>query len=141
LGDPLLDDSLISPDLKVCRLQVMVPHPHFRRNESNRQTIADSMRRDGWSGRPLLTHEHGPSLYQAWTGMHRLLAAEDAGLSEVPIVVMTRDQLNSIGLTDDLIDNDPYLDPKLQKLLARLPDSRPYRLMELERKRHATRGF
>ena len=50
--------------------------------------IADSMRGDGWVGRPLVLVSSGDGRYRALTGSHRLAAALDAGLPTVPVVVV-----------------------------------------------------
>lgn len=44
-------------------------------------SLVDSMRRDGWVGRPLLLVNG-----DAWTGSHRIAAAVAAGLEDVPCV-------------------------------------------------------
>jgi len=52
--------------------------------------IAAAMRRDGWQGRPLLIEEDVEGRLHAWTGSHRISAAREAGLIEVPCRVITR---------------------------------------------------
>ena|GEM_PF-2642702 len=52
--------------------------------------IAAAMRRDGWQGRPLLIEEDVDGRHSAWTGCHRISAAREAGLVEVPCRVITR---------------------------------------------------
>ena len=50
------------------------------------------MRRDGWSGRPLVVEETAPNRYQAWTGTHRLAAALRVGMKRVPVVLIDKDK-------------------------------------------------
>ena len=45
--------------------------------------IADSMRMRGWNGAPLVVL---PDYARAYSGTHRLAAAESAGLAEIPAV-------------------------------------------------------
>ena len=49
--------------------------------------LAQSMQQEGWRGNPLLVIDLGYG-YQALTGSHRLEAAREAGLDEVPAVVI-----------------------------------------------------
>src|SRR5256885_11963963 len=63
----------------------------------HRQRIAQSMREHGWKGLPLLVHNCKDGSYQAWMGMHRLLAASDAELTQIPVVLVTREQLYEAG--------------------------------------------
>ena len=51
-------------------------------------------------------------------GMHRLLAVRDARLQEIPVVIMTEDELRSIGFTDSEIDNDPCVLGRKVKVTA-----------------------
>ena len=55
--------------------------------------------------------------------VHRLLAARDAGLQEIPVVIMTKEQLRLVGFTDSEIDNDPWI---FRNKLSLLRDSCPY---------------
>lgn len=58
------------------------------------ERLAESMKRDGWEGRPVLVEElirqHGPQEpeYYAWTASHRIEAARRAGLATVPCLVI-----------------------------------------------------
>ena len=72
--------------------------PH-KLNEVNKpysaraETIAKRMRSHGWDGRRLLVEEvnnYGHPEYYAWTGSHRIEAAKQAGLTEIPCRVMTK---------------------------------------------------
>lgn len=61
--------------------------PHEVRRPAHLRALAARMRAHGWVGRPLLV-EHSPAHgYQAWTGSHRIAAAQLVGL-DVPIVVV-----------------------------------------------------
>lgn len=74
-----------------------------------RDVIAESMRVDGWLGRPLLLTVWGDGL-RALTGTHRLAAAEAADI-DVPVVIvddedLTAEQWDELDLAsrdDDLV--------------------------------------
>jgi hypothetical protein len=68
--------------------------------------IAAAMRRDGWQGRPLLIEEDLDGRLNAWTGSHRISAAREAGLVEVPCRVITRRE--SQDHLDRLSDTEGY---------------------------------
>ena len=53
------------------------------RDEDRVTEIADSMRANGWQGAPLVVL---PDYARAYSGTHRLAAAEQADLDEVPAV-------------------------------------------------------
>ena len=61
---------------------------HEVRDEAKFAALVDSMETSGWVGRPLLVVDEGGGDYVALTGSHRLSAALEAGLSEVPCVVV-----------------------------------------------------
>jgi hypothetical protein len=52
----------------------------------------------GWTGRPLLVEElDGGGAYQAWTGSHRLAAAREAGIDDIPTEGVNTERLASGG--------------------------------------------
>ncbi len=55
-------------------------------------TQAKIMRKEGWIGRPLLVADEGDRI-QAFTGSHRLAAAVEAGLDEIPVVHIPVEEL------------------------------------------------
>jgi ParB-like chromosome segregation protein Spo0J len=65
---------------------------HKVRSQRKLNELADDMKENGWQGRPLLVIERA-SDYQAWTGSHRIAAAEEAGLSTVPCYVIQERKL------------------------------------------------
>lgn len=66
--------------------RVIVPL-HEIRDFDKLHDLRRSMEADGWRGRPLLVMMINAE-YQALTGTHRLEAAIQAGLDEVPVVVI-----------------------------------------------------
>jgi hypothetical protein len=62
--------------------------------------LTESMRRTGWTGRPIVAHPVDGG-YQAWTASHRLAAAIAAKLPTVPVFVvdMTRSANATYQLT------------------------------------------
>lgn len=64
----------------------LVAAPHEVTDAAKVARIAAAMRVHGWQGEPLLAVRYGDG-YQAWTGTHRLAAAEQAGVS-VPLYVL-----------------------------------------------------
>lgn len=64
---------------------------HEIRDEERFNRLVDSMRKNGWQGRPILALETGDDEYQGWTGSHRLPAAQEAGLDEIPTVIISWD--------------------------------------------------
>ena len=59
--------------------------PHEVRDAAKLAVLTEAMRRDGWTGRPLLVLLDGETRC-ALTGSHRLPAAIAADLDEVPVV-------------------------------------------------------
>lgn len=60
---------------------------HDIRDLDKLHDLIRSMTADGWEGRPLLVMPIG-SCYQALTGTHRLEAAIQSGLSDVPVMLV-----------------------------------------------------
>ena len=61
---------------------------HEVRDEAKLLMLVEAMQAGGWTGRPLLVVDEGGGDYVALTGSHRLAAALESGLSEVPVVVV-----------------------------------------------------
>lgn len=77
---------------------------HDVKSPEKADEIADSMRRVGWKGRPVLV-VNDAGKRTAWTATHRLEAAKRAGLkpSDVPMLEINAEQLRSAGYNlDDL---------------------------------------
>ena len=60
------------------------------RSSKHVDEIADSMREDGWQGPPLLVMKDEDGNWQAWTGSHRIVAAQKADLDAIPVVSITK---------------------------------------------------
>jgi hypothetical protein len=55
-------------------------------------SLAREMKEKGWRGRPLAVARTDQGSVRAYTGSHRYRAAVDAGLAEIPVVVMTPEE-------------------------------------------------
>lgn len=83
--------------------------------------IADSMRRHGWQGPPLVVL---PELAISYSGTHRLRAAEAAGLEQVPAVSL-EDLFASCGLDlEAIVAAEDHLIVTMHRpeILSHLPD-------------------
>lgn len=56
-------------------------------NQSKFEDIAADMKENGWQGDPILAYEGGNGM-QSVTGSHRIYAAREAGLNEIPVSVI-----------------------------------------------------
>jgi uncharacterized ParB-like nuclease family protein len=64
---------------------------HGVQDQAKYEALVEAMRLEGWEGRPLLVvyRQGGASYrYQALTGSHRLAAAREVGLKEIPAIVV-----------------------------------------------------
>jgi hypothetical protein len=104
----------------------------------HRRNLAESMRQRGWTGRPLLGHLRNDGRVQAWQGMHRLAAAEDAGLTEIPMLLLSLEELKTIGFSEQELMAAPW---ENAERLQRLPDRSAYALVEAELAETPKRGF
>jgi len=52
--------------------------------------LIDLLKDQGWKGRPILVERVGEDNYQAWTGTHRLSAAQELD-EDVPVVILPED--------------------------------------------------
>ncbi|MER6611576.1 ParB N-terminal domain-containing protein [Streptomyces sp. NPDC000927] len=89
-------------------------------DETHAAEIAASMRARGWQGAPLVVL---PDYGISYSGTHRLSAAEDAGLEEVPAVRL-HDLFEAAGLDLDAIcdEHDLGLTTDRPEILDHLPD-------------------
>jgi len=69
---------------------------HEALSRKHLKELADDMRENGWQGRPLLVIERDND-YLAWTGSHRIAAARDAGLNQIPCYVLSESKLIALG--------------------------------------------
>jgi hypothetical protein len=69
---------------------------HEARSHQHLDELIDDMARNGWTGRPLLVIERRND-YLAWTGSHRIAAAKEAGLTQIPCYVLSESKLIALG--------------------------------------------
>lgn len=60
---------------------------HCVRDPEKLRSLVESMKVRGWAGRPILALDAGDSP-QALTGSHRIAAAVEAGLEEIPVYLI-----------------------------------------------------
>ena len=56
--------------------------------------LVESMEEDGWIGDPIVVADLGGGEYQGLTGSHRVFAAKDAGLDDIPSVVIKHEVMD-----------------------------------------------
>ena len=80
--------------------------PHEPSMADHLDALTESMRRDGWQGRPILAFcgGEGDSI-RALTGSHRIAAARAAGLDAIPVLVLSLDTDEDVSLHDELDDS------------------------------------
>jgi hypothetical protein len=64
--------------------------PHEVRDNKKLDSLVASMKKNGWQGRPILAFDVGNGL-EALTGTHRLAAAKQAGIEDVPVLKISDD--------------------------------------------------
>ena len=69
---------------------------HEVRSPKHLKELVASMQENRWSGRPILVIERSHD-YLAWTGSHRIPAAQKAGFSSIPCYVIQEEDLISHG--------------------------------------------
>lgn len=99
---------------------------HNVRTPGLRDELAADMMESGWQGRPLLVVE-SESGYQAWTGSHRIAAAIEAGMFEVPCYVISEKMIAKYGDGWGLVQDYERLN-----ILRKTGDETAIRLMWLE---------
>jgi hypothetical protein len=72
-------------------------------SDLKRDRLIESMRRDGWQGRPLLVVEFEDGTLRALTGSHRYDAAKKAPLADIPCYVISASRWSQSGLSFDHI--------------------------------------
>lgn len=73
------------------------------------ESIAESMRANGWIGRPILVEDEDANETQAFTGTHRLAAAELAGI-EPEVYSLVNGNTDIGALMFDCVDDDDRMD-------------------------------
>jgi hypothetical protein len=104
----------------------MILTVHPPKNPQKTVFLTLSMKKRGWTGRPLLAYDDGDGWYRALTGSHRIHVAVKVGLAEVPAYVMSRRFMlhladtNELGIQElgDEIENCPCDSIRLEKLRA-----------------------
>ena len=77
---------------------------HEVRDADKLAELVASMEADGWTGTPVVVAGLGGGVVRALTGSHRLQAAQDAGIDEVPVVSI-EDLCAESGIDwDELLD-------------------------------------
>ena len=77
---------------------------HEVRDADKLAELVASMEADGWTGTPVVVAGLGNGVVRALTGSHRLQAAQDAGIDEVPVVSI-EDLCAESGIDwDELLD-------------------------------------
>jgi ParB-like chromosome segregation protein Spo0J len=117
------------------RVNLQPPHPIF--NESYAHTLAASMRLQGWDGRPLLVCADGNSRFGAWTGTHRLRAAEIVGIEKIPVIYVKKDLLIAAGWNESKIRRGW----EHRNELAAAGDPRAHAVMKYEEEWQRKRGW
>ena len=85
----------------------MIYPPHEARDMTLLANLTAAMRDNGWSGRPLLAwRASSDSEVRGLTGSHRTAAARDAGLDDVPVLLIECDDEDLAADLYDLRDFD-----------------------------------
>lgn len=88
------------------------PHELFPLNETDNakvERLTARMTQNGWDGRPLLVFKDGNGAYTALTGSHRIKAAQEGGLEEIPAIVIQEDGKNDFSGLLEARDDDARL--------------------------------
>lgn len=92
------------------------------------KNLAIDMKENGWKGRPLLVIERKDD-YLAWTGSHRLVAAELAGLKSVPCYVLQETELTAKGFD---AERGHVEDHERLEILKQIGNEEAFKLMWME---------
>lgn len=109
MDDYVSDERLqkSSNEVSVNALQAgrMQPRRHF--NEEKMQTLVESIRQKGVL-QPLLVRELSPTLYEIIAGERRWRAAKEAGLTRVPVIIVSCNDREALelGLIENLQRDD-----------------------------------
>lgn len=85
-----------------------IESPHEVRDTAKFDRLVDSMKREGWGGRPLLVEHIESSAYMGWTGSHRIAAAMEAGIEEVPAYAVDAEALDAMAEAEPRWERDYY---------------------------------
>ena len=102
LFDNSANSAPSSTAISVARLEARAEQPRKNFDQQSLQALAESIRTHGVL-QPLIVRESGNGFYQIVAGERRFRAAKLAGLTEVPVVVVTTDDLTTAQLA--LVEN------------------------------------
>ena len=102
LFDNSANSAPSSTAISVSRLEARAEQPRKNFDQQSLQALAESIRTHGVL-QPLIVRESGNGFYQIVAGERRFRAAKLAGLTEVPVVVVTTDDLTTAQLA--LVEN------------------------------------
>ena len=102
LFDNSANSAPSSTAISVSRLEARAEQPRKNVDQQSLQALAESIRTHGVL-QPLIVRESGNGFYQIVAGERRFRAAKLAGLTEVPVVVVTTDDLTTAQLA--LVEN------------------------------------
>jgi hypothetical protein len=102
-------------------------------------SLAASMQKNGWQGRPILAYDIGDGL-EALTGSHRIAAAKKAGIEDIPVLKISDDIANYIDdygrSIRDISDEDDVVE-----FLKGFGNKDASQLMRIEQKYNAKANF
>ena len=86
--------------IKICNIIPL----HEVRDEEKLNNLIESMKENGWTGRPIVVLDIGD--IQALTGSHRYAAAKIAGIEEIPCAIVNHGDMFDYYNLSDLNDPD-----------------------------------
>jgi hypothetical protein len=106
--------------------------PHDVRDQKKLNNLVESMKSNGWQGRPILAYDIGRGP-EALTGSHRIVAARKAGLEEIPVVMVHPDIADYVDDFGRSIVDAAFLEAdEAAKYLKRFGDKEAADLMDIE---------
>jgi hypothetical protein len=125
--DPACAVEAENPMSEAIELAIITPL-HAPRSDRHLQELANDMKENGWRGRPVLVIERAAD-YLAWTGSHRIAAAEIAGLTSIPCYVVPESKLIAHGYDAEWGHVEDY---ERLAILQKVGDEEAISLMWLE---------
>jgi hypothetical protein len=106
--------------------------PHDVRDQKKLNNLVESMKSNGWQGRPILAYDIGRGP-EALTGSHRIVAARKSGLEEIPVVMVHPDIADYVDDFGRSIVDAAFLEAdEAAKYLKRFGDKEAADLMDIE---------
>jgi len=121
----------MEPDEFITRIKP----PHEVRDKDKLKKLSESMKTDGWQGRPILAFVEPNGTIQAVTGSHRIAAAKRTK-TPIPVVYINPDALKwedprgSLGPWNQVVDDGD--DGRVEMFLRKAGEERAARLMRKE---------